>query len=53
VAEFIGQRPNARVVIMTRPSAEAAAGALDTGRFAALEYVPRAMNGEVLQSLLS
>lgn len=53
VAEFIGRRPNARVVIMTRPHGEQSAPAVDTGRFAALEYVPRAINGDVLQTLLS
>jgi ActR/RegA family two-component response regulator len=48
VAEMIGRRPNARIVIMTPKDAETA----ESRRFAALEYVPRSFGVDVLQTLL-
>jgi ActR/RegA family two-component response regulator len=50
VAEMIGSRPNARIVIMTPQST--AASSPEATRFAALEYVPRSLGVDVLQSLL-
>ena len=50
VAELVGRRPNARIVIMTPP--KTGTEDAETGRFAALEYVPRSLDGHVLQSLL-
>jgi len=51
VAEIVGNRPNARIAIMTpsRPGAEAN----DPVRFAALDYVPSSFGADELQTLLS
>jgi DNA-binding NtrC family response regulator len=50
VADIVGHRPGARIVIMTRPTGvDAKAG---TARQSALEYVPRSFGGDVLQTLL-
>ena len=48
VAELIGRRPNARIVILT----PARAPATTPDRIAALEYMPRSFDGEALAALL-
>jgi DNA-binding NtrC family response regulator len=52
VAEIVGNRPNARIAIMTpsRPRQEDAPQ--DATRFAALDYVPSSFGAEELQTLL-
>jgi ActR/RegA family two-component response regulator len=50
VAQIVGLRPHARIVIMTRPEA---GGAAEGERFGALEYVSRSLGGDVLQELLA
>ena len=50
VAELVGRRPNARIVILTPPRAAAPASMLD--RVGALEYMPRSFDGETLAALL-
>lgn len=50
VADMVGRRPNARIVIMT-PNEELENGE-ESQRFAALEYVSRSLGGDVLQNLL-
>ena len=49
VAEMLGQRPNARIVIMTPPEANEDS---EHSRVTALEYVPRSLGIDVLQTLL-
>ena len=49
VAEMLGRRPHARIVIMTPPDATTQP---EGSRFAALEYVPRSLSVDVLQTLL-
>ena len=51
VAQIVGLRPHARIVIMTRP--EASGGSPEGERFGALEYVSRSLGGDVLQELLA
>lgn len=50
VADLVGRRPHARVVIMSRQSAPEVE--LEAPRLGALEYVPHSFGGDVLQSLL-
>lgn len=50
VAELVGRRPNARIVILTPPRTSATAVIRD--RIAALEYMPRSFDGEALAALL-
>jgi ActR/RegA family two-component response regulator len=50
VAEIVGRRPNARIVIMTPPNKADAIDAAD--RLSALEYVPRSFDGDALAALL-
>lgn len=50
VADMVGRRPNARIAIMTPPDTSAAGP--ESTRFAALEYVPRSLGRDVLESLL-
>jgi DNA-binding NarL/FixJ family response regulator len=50
VAEIVGRRPNARIVIMTRPNKTEAIAEAD--RLSALEYVPRSFDGDALAALL-
>jgi ActR/RegA family two-component response regulator len=50
VAQLVGRRPNARIVIMTPPSTGLPIP--EGARLAALEYVPRSLGVDVLQSLL-
>ena len=52
VAEIVGNRPNARIAIMTRPRAQGSETDGDPARFAALDYVPSSFGSEELQSLL-
>jgi ActR/RegA family two-component response regulator len=49
VAELIGRRPNARIIILTPPRS---ASAVTPDRIAALEYMPRSFDGEALAALL-
>jgi ActR/RegA family two-component response regulator len=49
VAELIGRRPNARIIILTPPRN---ATAVTPDRIAALEYMPRSFDGEALAALL-
>jgi ActR/RegA family two-component response regulator len=49
VAELIGRRPNARIIILTPPRSASAA---TPDRIAALEYMPRSFDGEALAALL-
>lgn len=49
VAEIVGRRPNARIAILHGTDASAQ----DAPRFAALDYVPRSLGSDVLQTLLS
>ncbi len=51
VAELIGRRPNARIVILT-PQRDTPAAAIARDRMAALEYMPRSFDGETLAALL-
>ena len=51
VAELIGRRPNARIVILT-PHRDTPAAAIVRDRMAALEYMPRSFDGETLAALL-
>jgi len=50
VAEIVGRRPNARIVIMTRPRKAEAID--DADRLSALEYVPRSFDGDALAALI-
>jgi DNA-binding NtrC family response regulator len=50
VADMVGRRPNARIVIMTPQ--DAVENGDESRRFAALEYVSRSLGGDVLQNLL-
>jgi ActR/RegA family two-component response regulator len=50
VAEIVGRRPGARIVIMTPPSS--LQPTLDSSHLGALEYVPRSFGGDVLEALL-
>jgi ActR/RegA family two-component response regulator len=52
VAELIGRRPNARIVILTRPRG-ANATDLPPDRLPTLEYMPRSFDGEALAALLT
>jgi ActR/RegA family two-component response regulator len=52
VAELIGRRPNARIVIMTPPLAADAARSMTRAGMAPLEYMPRSFDGETLAALL-
>jgi ActR/RegA family two-component response regulator len=51
VAELVGRRPNARIVILT-PSRGPAGDASTVERMTALEYMPRSVDGEALAALL-
>ena len=51
VAEIVGNRPNARIAIMT-PTRAPGTPPSDPGRFAALDYVPSSFGAEELQTLL-
>jgi DNA-binding response OmpR family regulator len=51
VAEIVGNRPNARIAIMTRSQGQPGERE-DPARFAALDYVPSSFGSEELQSLL-
>jgi ActR/RegA family two-component response regulator len=51
VAELIGRRPNARIVILT-PQRGTPGAAVVRDRMATLEYMPRSFDGEVLAALL-
>lgn len=50
VAEIVGRRPNARIVIMARP--KPAHGMPEPDRMTALEYLPRSFDGAALAALL-
>jgi len=50
VAEIVGRRPGARIVIMTPPTS--LQPTLDPSHLGALEYVPRSFGGDVLEALL-
>ena len=54
VADIVGRRPGARIVIMTPPtSSQPTLNAnLGPSHLGALEYVPRSFGGDVLEALL-
>lgn len=52
VAEIVGNRPNARIAIMTPSRPQPGDATQDTARFAALDYVPSSFGSEELQTLL-
>ncbi len=52
VAEMVGSRPHARIVIMRRPSDTPDGAHQDDASGGALEYVPRSFGRDVLQTLL-
>lgn len=52
VAEIVGRRPGARIVIMTPPTSLQPIPNLGPTHLGALEYVPRSFGGDVLEALL-